>query len=243
MAFFISQDIIYDYVDFDGELVNVVKLFCLDGTTRIKQQLAQLIKPSESKQPDYKILQRDMKAYRQTELVYDVYCDRVNFIGTDSFSAYVTFFNNRGIIFNRDRAGYSIDIKDAQKIGLPVEFSTYRLLPDSRKKPIVMNKAKVTLLDELLAKSKQFKDNGEKIDYYLVNPVKSFKYCQIWYSNPTGNDDDRTREGYIIKNTYPSSIQKYLKDSSRGTTKVFTDIFEAENKCLEIDDFASKIHG
>lgn len=88
-----------------------------------------------------KKLQREIKAYGRTELIYDVYCDRVNFIGVND-NCLDMFFHNRNIIVWRDRGGYSIDLKDAVQVGLPLEFCTYRISPDSRKKISAITSAK-----------------------------------------------------------------------------------------------------
>lgn len=94
---------------------------------------------------DLKILQRELKCYDRKEVTYDVYCDRVNFC--DSNFPCHQFFRNRQIILDRDRAGYSISIKDAQRIGLPTEYQSYRLLADSRKKPLPISKVKTNIID------------------------------------------------------------------------------------------------
>ena len=84
-----------------------------------------------------KKLQKEISAYSDAELAYDVYSDRINFIGQGF--RYRSFFERRKIFTYQDRAGFSIDRKDAESFGLPLEANGYRLLPDSRKKPLVMN--------------------------------------------------------------------------------------------------------
>lgn len=131
----LTSEIVYSYTDFDGKLVNVLKII-QDGIAVIKQKLA----PQKVKVNDLKILQRDLKCYNRKEVYYDVYCDRVNFIGYD-FPCQ-NFFHIRNIILFRERAGYSIDIEDAKKIGLPIDFEHYKLPSDSRKSPVPMTKTK-----------------------------------------------------------------------------------------------------
>ena len=84
-------------------------------------------------------IRKEYKAFGKTEMMYDVYCDRVNFVACTSFFPLSVYCDNRGIIYDRDRGGYSIDLKDAQKMGLPMEpgKSTYIInTKDLRKKPI-----------------------------------------------------------------------------------------------------------
>lgn len=89
-----------------------------------------------TKQPSaVKQLQKEAKAYNQVEIFYDVYSDRLNFIGSSN-AWLVDFFQRRNVLANRDRGGYSIDIKDAIALGFPTKASSYRLLPDARKSPI-----------------------------------------------------------------------------------------------------------
>lgn len=82
-----------------------------------------------------KQLQKEAKAFNKSEVFYDVYSDRVNFIGCDN-QWLVDFFRRRDILADSDRGGFSIDIKDAIKLGFPVKANSYRLKPDARKAPI-----------------------------------------------------------------------------------------------------------
>ncbi|NEP58451.1 MAG: hypothetical protein F6K31_15785 [Symploca sp. SIO2G7] len=82
-----------------------------------------------------KALQKEAKAYNEVEVFYDVYTDRVNFIGY-SKTWLVDFFRRRETLATSDRGGYSIDLSDAKELGLPTKAGSYRLLPDARRKPI-----------------------------------------------------------------------------------------------------------
>lgn len=82
-----------------------------------------------------KQLQKEAKAYNQVEVFYDVYSDRINFIGSSN-TWLVDFFRRRNVIADSDRGGYSVDIKDAIKLGFPTASNSYRLKPDARKSPI-----------------------------------------------------------------------------------------------------------
>jgi hypothetical protein len=82
-----------------------------------------------------KQLQKEAKAYNQVEVFYDVYSDRLNFVGFSN-TWLVDFFKRRNVIADSDRSGYSIDIKDAIALGFPTKANSYRLLPDARKAPI-----------------------------------------------------------------------------------------------------------
>ena len=92
-------------------------------------------KPMGNPQSELKIIQREIKAFNLRELHFDVYCDRLNFIGSDHFPL-ATYCDNRGIRYDRDRAGYSIDLRDAEKMGLPVKVreKIYTIYPDCRRK-------------------------------------------------------------------------------------------------------------
>ena len=80
-------------------------------------------------------IRKEYKAYNQKELVYDVYCDRINFIGCDMFLL-ATYCENRNIFYWRDRSGYSIDIEN--KGDLPTNRATYIVnTKDLRKKAII----------------------------------------------------------------------------------------------------------
>lgn len=83
---------------------------------------------------ELKIIQAAIKAYGLKELLYDAYSDRVNFIGSNVFPL-KTYLENRGILFDIDRAGYSISIDDAKRLGLPtaVREGYYTISSDARK--------------------------------------------------------------------------------------------------------------
>lgn len=84
-----------------------------------------------------KQLQKELKAYNKVELAYDVYGDRVNFVGFNAWVA--SFFQRRNVVADYDRAGISISRKDAESLGFPVAANGYRLLSDIRRNPVVMN--------------------------------------------------------------------------------------------------------
>lgn len=92
-------------------------------------------KPMGSPKDELKIIQREIKASNISELCFDVYCDRVNFIISSTFPL-STYCDNRGIRYDRDRAGYSIDLRDAEKMGLPVKVREriYTIPTDCRRK-------------------------------------------------------------------------------------------------------------
>lgn len=92
-------------------------------------------KPAAKTPNTVKQLQKEAKAYNAVEVFYDVYSDRLNFIGSDR-TWLAEFFRRRNVIADTDRGGYSIDIKDAIALGFPVKANSYRLLPDARKAPI-----------------------------------------------------------------------------------------------------------
>lgn len=81
-------------------------------------------------------LRKEFKAYGKIELMFDVYGDRVNFVGYSN-DFIVEFFRRRDVLCWPDRSGYSIDFKSAQALGIPVEIGTY-LVPckDLRKREI-----------------------------------------------------------------------------------------------------------
>lgn len=83
---------------------------------------------------ELKIIQAAIKAYGLKELLYDAYSDRLNFIGSNVFPLR-TYLENRGIIFDADRAGYSISIADAKRLGLPTDVREgyYTIFADARK--------------------------------------------------------------------------------------------------------------
>src|SRR6476646_10266150 len=72
-----------------------------------------------------KKLQKEAKAYGKTEVFYDVYCDRVNFAGFNTWM--VKFFERRQVVADFDRAGVSISLEDAIKLGLPTQNRAYRI--------------------------------------------------------------------------------------------------------------------
>ncbi|MEM8603235.1 MAG: hypothetical protein AAGF24_05315 [Cyanobacteria bacterium P01_H01_bin.121] len=71
-----------------------------------------------------KQLRAEYKAYGQSELMYDVYSDRINFIGQHRWI--VEFFYRRNVIADLDRAGVSINIADATALSFPTQESSYR---------------------------------------------------------------------------------------------------------------------
>lgn len=92
-------------------------------------------KPVAKTENTVKALQKEAKAYNAVEVFYDVYSDRLNFIGSDS-TWLVDFFRRRNVLADKDRGGYSIDIKDAIKLGFPTKANSYRLKANARFKPI-----------------------------------------------------------------------------------------------------------
>lgn len=83
-----------------------------------------------------KKLQKEIKAYDLPELMYDVYCDRVNFVGDRKVIR--QFFERRGIMTDTDRAGFSITLNDAASFGLPMVAKCYLIPSDARKKPTAL---------------------------------------------------------------------------------------------------------
>ena len=81
-------------------------------------------------------LRKDFKAYGRSQLCYDVYCDRVNFHGFSNGDIYHNFFTTvRGVVIDPDRSGYSISIKDALRLGIPIDKPEYIIdCKDLRKK-------------------------------------------------------------------------------------------------------------
>ncbi len=92
-------------------------------------------KPAVKTENTVKALQKEAKAYNAAEVFYDVYSDRLNFIGADS-TWLVDFFRRRNVLADKDRGGYSIDIKDAIRLGFPTQSNSYRLKANARYKPI-----------------------------------------------------------------------------------------------------------
>lgn len=70
-----------------------------------------------------KQLQKEAKAYNEIEVFYDVYSDRLNFIGSDR-RWLAEFFRRRNVLADQDRGGYSIDIKDAIALGFPTKANS-----------------------------------------------------------------------------------------------------------------------
>lgn len=98
------------------------------------------------KSEEVKIIQNILREYKVKELYYEVYCDRVVFIGASTF--YLSQFCwNRKIIYNRDRGGFSINLKDADKIGLPTVYDYYCISKDSRKNVEPKSKTKATKIN------------------------------------------------------------------------------------------------
>ena len=64
-------------------------------------------------------LRKEFKTFGKVEIFYDVYNDRVNFVGFNSFV--VDFFSRRNVVADYDRAGVSISKIDAQRLGIPTE--------------------------------------------------------------------------------------------------------------------------
>ena len=81
-------------------------------------------------------LRKEFKAYGKTEIVYDVYSDRVNFYGFNNENLYFNFFTTvRGCLIDQDRSGYSISRTDAEKLGIPMDKDAYVVsCKDLRKK-------------------------------------------------------------------------------------------------------------
>lgn len=80
-----------------------------------------------------KTLQRLIKASKKTELWFDVYSDRLNFlIGVNT--AYKTYLDACGLNTWTDRGGISLDIEAAHTLGLPTTPGTYVIPADARKK-------------------------------------------------------------------------------------------------------------
>jgi len=98
----------------------------------VKVETQEVAKPSAVKK-----LQKEAKVHGKTEVAYDVYCDRVNFIGF--YSWMVSFFQRRDVVADYDRCGVSISRQDAEALGFPVAANGYRLPSDVRRKPVVMN--------------------------------------------------------------------------------------------------------
>ena len=88
--------------------------------------------PEAPKTDTVKKLQKEAKAYGKTEVFYDVYCDRVNFAGFNTWM--IKFFERRQVVADFDRAGVSISLEDAIKLGLPTQNRAYRIPADGRKK-------------------------------------------------------------------------------------------------------------
>lgn len=88
-----------------------------------------------------KALQKEFKAYDFSDraksakvfcIVY--YQDRIVVLGYQN-SWLESFFNSRGVVAHEDRGGWSIDAKDAIKLGLTgIDEADYQY-GDSRKKP------------------------------------------------------------------------------------------------------------
>jgi hypothetical protein len=70
-----------------------------------------------------KQLRAEFKCYGKVELGYDVYCDRVVFLGYNDFV--ITFFNNRNVFADYDRGGISIDRKDAENLGFDLSKNEF----------------------------------------------------------------------------------------------------------------------
>jgi hypothetical protein len=70
-----------------------------------------------------KQIRAEYRVYGKKEMLYDVYCDRVVFLGYDSYIE--SFFTRRDVLATFDRGGVAIDRKDAEKLGFPTVGHTY----------------------------------------------------------------------------------------------------------------------
>ena len=86
--------------------------------------------------PLYKELQKEMKIKNQDRLIYTVLGDRVIFID-DNFP-YREKLLSLGINVKKIKngKGYRLEIEDAMKLGLSLNYKAYELISDSRRNPI-----------------------------------------------------------------------------------------------------------
>lgn len=77
-------------------------------------------------------IRKEYKAFNKTEVVIDVYSDRVNFLGYNNWM--VDFFSRRNVVAHSDRGGISISRKDAEALGIDLAIGSYIASCDLRKK-------------------------------------------------------------------------------------------------------------
>ena len=116
----------------------IFKIAKLEARLENKKEVTMSDKKVKNQAPTdtIKKLRKCFKAYNYPEIVYDVFCDRVNFYFAEYQYLYFNFFTEcRGIIIDRDRAGYSISIDDAKKLDIPMDKASYIIqCKDIRKK-------------------------------------------------------------------------------------------------------------